>query len=86
VSTAEEYRSYAEECLGWARAAKSESERAIFIQMSKTWFAAAIRASARDRSGVSTPLQIDLAETEVTATQSAGVRADDQLVVPEPNS
>jgi hypothetical protein len=48
VSSADEYRAYADECLGWARTAKSDREREIFIQMGQTWLAAAVRAAAAD--------------------------------------
>ena len=37
-----EYRDYADECMGWAKTAKSDRERAIFIQMAQTWLDAAI--------------------------------------------
>ena len=33
MSSAEEYREFAEECLGWARTARSDRERRIFLQM-----------------------------------------------------
>jgi hypothetical protein len=46
VASAEEYRAYADECFGWARTAKTEREREIFIQMGQTWLAAAVRAGA----------------------------------------
>ena len=44
MSLAEQYRAYADECFGWARTAKTEREREIFIQMAQTWLAAAVRA------------------------------------------
>ena len=46
VSSAEQYRAYADECFGWARTAKTKREREIFIQMAQTWLAAAVRAGA----------------------------------------
>ncbi|MGA9890960.1 MAG: hypothetical protein WBE48_16205 [Xanthobacteraceae bacterium] len=48
VSLAEQYRSHADECFGWARTAKTAREREIFIQMAQTWLAAAVRAGALD--------------------------------------
>jgi hypothetical protein len=48
VSPAEEYRAYADECLGWAKTAQSEKEREIFLQMAKTWMDAALIAQERD--------------------------------------
>jgi hypothetical protein len=44
VSAAEQYREFAQECMDWAKTAKTDRERDIFLQMAKTWFAAAIRA------------------------------------------
>jgi hypothetical protein len=46
VSLSEQYRAYADECFGWAKTAKSDREREIFIQMAQTWLAAAVRAGA----------------------------------------
>ncbi len=40
MSSAEEYRKYADECLGWAKAAKSDKEREAFLDMAKAWLAA----------------------------------------------
>jgi hypothetical protein len=39
-----EYREYADECVGWAKTAKSDKEREIFLQMAHTWREAAARA------------------------------------------
>jgi hypothetical protein len=38
---ADEYRAYEAECMQWARSAKSDREREIFLQMAQTWFEAA---------------------------------------------
>jgi hypothetical protein len=40
----EEYRTFAKECLDWARTAKSDREREIFEQMALTWIEAAERS------------------------------------------
>ena len=40
--SAENYRKCAEECLDWARAANSKTEREIFEQMAVTWLEAAV--------------------------------------------
>jgi hypothetical protein len=37
-----EYRENAEECMDWARTARSDRERQIFLQMAQAWRAAAI--------------------------------------------
>jgi hypothetical protein len=49
VSASKEFRDYADECLDWARTAKSEQERDIYLRMARTWFAAAVQADLRDR-------------------------------------
>jgi hypothetical protein len=38
-----ELRENAEECMDWARTARSDRERAIFLQMAETWLQAAER-------------------------------------------
>src|SRR4029079_3616378 len=43
VSSAKEYRENANECLGWARTAKTDRERDIFLQMARAWLDAAAR-------------------------------------------
>jgi hypothetical protein len=43
VSAAQEYRENAKECIGWARTARTDKERAIFLQMARTWIEAAER-------------------------------------------
>jgi hypothetical protein len=50
VATSKEYREYADECFGWAKTAKSDRERQIFLQMAETWLVAIIQAELRDRS------------------------------------
>ena len=42
-----EYREYAAECLEWAKTAKSDREREIFLQMANTWLQAASCAERR---------------------------------------
>jgi hypothetical protein len=36
-----EFRAFADEAMDWARTAKSDKERAIFLQMARTWLEAA---------------------------------------------
>ena len=50
VLSAKEYRAYADECLGWAKTARNERERAILLEMAKTWTAAALIAKKRAAS------------------------------------
>lgn len=47
MSTAREYREYADECFGWAKTAKSDQEREIFLEMARTWLEAATQAEAK---------------------------------------
>ena len=42
MPSAKEYRANADECMDWARTARSERERSIFIQMAQTWLHAAM--------------------------------------------
>jgi hypothetical protein len=41
MSSVKEYRQYADECLGWAKQAKTDSERDIFLKMAEDWLRAA---------------------------------------------
>jgi hypothetical protein len=50
VSSADEYRAYADECFGWAKTARTEKEREIFLQMARTWLEAAVHADRRSAS------------------------------------
>ncbi len=48
--SAKEYRELADECLGWARTAKSDKERRIFLQMAEAWLEVAARRVAQNQS------------------------------------
>jgi len=41
MTTVAEYRQFAEECIVWARAAKSDAERQAFLDMARNWTQAA---------------------------------------------
>jgi hypothetical protein len=41
VTTADEYQRFAEECMTWARGAKSDAERKAFLDMARAWTQAA---------------------------------------------
>ena len=43
MSSVEELRANADECLDWARTARTEREREIFLQMARAWLEAAAR-------------------------------------------
>ena len=45
--SATEFRENADECMDWARTARSERERAIFLQMAETWLQAAALLESR---------------------------------------
>lgn len=47
MASANECREFADEFLGWAKAAKSEREREIFLQMAHTWLHVAARLEGR---------------------------------------
>jgi hypothetical protein len=38
---AQEYRDYADECVAWAKQAKTDSERDLFLKMAEDWLRAA---------------------------------------------
>jgi hypothetical protein len=46
-----EYRENADECLGWAKTARSDRERRIFLQMAEAWLAVAARRDAVRQKG-----------------------------------
>jgi hypothetical protein len=43
MSSANEFREFARECMDWAKTARTEHERSIFLQMAETWLDAAMR-------------------------------------------
>jgi hypothetical protein len=49
VMSAKNFREYADECLGWAKTAKSDKERRSYLQMAETWLKAAAQYEALDR-------------------------------------
>jgi hypothetical protein len=55
MSNADEYRRNADECMEWAKTAKSDFERNTFLQMAQTWLAAAMYADGRRRGRKSDP-------------------------------
>jgi len=46
--SSKQYREFADECLGWAKTARSERERQIFLQMAQTWLQAGGLAEQRE--------------------------------------
>jgi hypothetical protein len=47
IVSAKDFRDNANECMDWARTARSDRERAIFLQMAETWLQAAARVDGR---------------------------------------
>ena len=56
--SSKEFRDFANECLDWARTAKSHNERDIFLQMAQIWLEAAVRSER-------TPTKVDRARHEI---------------------
>jgi len=52
MTTAQEYRNFADECLRWADEAETEEFRNAFMQMARDWTLAALRLD-----GLSVPRQ-----------------------------
>jgi hypothetical protein len=48
MTTADEYLQYAEECLRWARDAKTDEERVPFVEMAAAWRLAAAKLQMMD--------------------------------------
>jgi len=47
VASSDEYREFANECMGWAKTARTDRERDLFLDIAKTWLEAAVRLEAR---------------------------------------
>jgi hypothetical protein len=47
TTTADEYRKFSEECLRWARNAKTDEERKTFLDMARAWTQAAARTNGK---------------------------------------
>ena len=50
MSSAKECREFADECMDWAKTARSERQQRIFLEMAETWLRAAIIAEQRERT------------------------------------
>ena len=60
MASSNEYREFANECMGWAKTARTDRERDLFLDMAKTWLEAAVRLEAcqgivRPQSGAIPP-------------------------------
>jgi hypothetical protein len=47
--SSKKYREFADECLDWAKTARSDREKRIFLQMAETWLNAAAIAERREQ-------------------------------------
>jgi hypothetical protein len=43
MTTADEFRQYAQECLEWAKQAETDDQRQSFLDMARDWTLAALR-------------------------------------------
>lgn len=55
MGSAKEFLGYANECFEWAKTARTDQERDIFLQMANSWTAAALLAKQRESRPFSTP-------------------------------
>jgi len=53
--SAKEYRAFADECMGWAKTARADKERQIFVEMAGTWLQAASIAERPNPSYANAP-------------------------------
>ena len=47
--SSKEYREFADECMRWAKTARNDREKRIFLQMAEAWLNAAVRADRREQ-------------------------------------
>jgi hypothetical protein len=72
MSEAAEYRALADECLGWAKSARSDRECRIFLQMAETWLEAAAIAERRGTRVPATGVSASLIEPSARSASDAG--------------
>jgi hypothetical protein len=46
MATADEYQRFAEECMSWARGAKTDADRKAFLDMARAWTQAAAKMNS----------------------------------------
>ena len=56
MTTVDEYRRFAEECLKWATEADTEEFRQSFLSMARDWTLAAMRLEGTNQSDFSAPI------------------------------
>jgi hypothetical protein len=57
VVSSKEYREFADECMRWAKTARSDREKRVFLQMAETWLKAAVVADRRGQREATTSKQ-----------------------------
>jgi hypothetical protein len=60
--SSKDYREFADECLGWAKSARSDRERRVFLEMAESWLKAADLADRRRALAAARQRQCDGAE------------------------
>jgi hypothetical protein len=73
--SSKEFRDFVDECLGWAKTAKSDNERDIFLQMAQFWLEATIRSEVG-------PTSVDRARHDVVARLAQQDQCDKIDAVP----
>jgi hypothetical protein len=68
MSSAKEFLEYAMECKEWAKSAKTDHERDIFLQMAKSWMDAALLAGTEEVPRQSIPLSEPPSDQDDSAT------------------
>lgn len=66
MDTTDHYQQYAEECLGWARTAKTDREREIFLEMARAWLKAAAQFDG-DTTRMVAPFRLPFEDNENSA-------------------
>ena len=57
--SSKQYREFADECIHWAKTARSDREKRIFLQMAETWLSAAVIAERNEQQGATLSNQPD---------------------------
>jgi hypothetical protein len=68
MASAKEFRDYADECKKWAKCAKTNRERDIFLQLAKSWMDAALLARDRKVPHPSAPMTKPLSDQDDRAS------------------
>ena len=72
----QEYREQADQCIGWARAAVSDSERKLYRQLAVFWLENAVRLEPR-------AIELPVALAVISPTRRQRKRSGDKNLSPE---